>query len=167
MRKTLAFALILPVILVAIAGCSDGRKISTPPACLAAPEFWLTALSSAPERVVIEESTPISECLPEKQTVANQEEVGRTAVIVASSLSSSIKEQSAASGNQNSPSAEEAALMAGYLVGALEKGANESGGIHDVMVTRVEAAATNGLDSAGPAVRQQYQEGRDAGLADG
>ena len=167
MRKTLAFALILPVILVAIAGCSDGRKISTPPACLAAPEFWLTALSNAPEKVVIEESASISECLPEKQTVANQEEVGRTAVIVASSLAASIKGEPRAGGESNSPTAEEAALMAGYLVGALEKGANESGGIHDVMVTRVEAAATNGLDAAGPAARQQYEEGRDAGLAEG
>lgn len=167
MRKTLAFALILPVLLVTFAGCSDGRKISTPPACLAAPEFWLTALANAPERVVIEESAAISECLPEKQTVANQEEVGRTAVIVASSLAVSIKQGSAAGGESKSPTAEEAAMMAGYLVGALEKGANESGGIHDVLVTRVEAAATNGLDGASPAVRQQYEEGRDAGLSEG
>ncbi len=166
MRKTLAIALLLPVVIVAIAGCSDGRKISTPPACLTAPEFWLTALADAPDKVMIEESASISECLPEKQTVANQEEVGRTAVIVASSLASSIKDQPGGKG-QDTPTADQAALMAGYLVGALEKGANESGGIHDTLVTRVEAAATNGLDTAAPAVQKQYEAGREAGLSKG
>ena len=90
MRRSLALILILPVLAVAFAGCSDGRKIPTPAACQSAPAKWLAGLTSAPEQVMIEESTLISECFPADQSAAQQEEVGRTTVEVATALSDGI-----------------------------------------------------------------------------
>jgi len=63
--------------------------------------------------------------------------------------------------------AAEAATRAGYLVGALERGAAETGGIHAALVDRVESAATNGLEERPAAVREAYEAGRQAGLESG
>lgn len=166
MRKTLALLLLIPVLAVPFVGCTDGRKIPTPAACHTAPEFWLTALAEAPDQVLLDESTPISDCLPPDQAAGPQEEVGKTAVDVATTLAASVKGNSKST-TADSPTAGQAALMAGYLVGALEKAAKETKGIHATLLQRVEAAATNGLEQAGPAVRNEYRTGYEAGLKDG
>ena len=69
--------------------------------------------------------------------------------------------------NQGSASSEQAAIMAGYLVGAIEKGADETEGIHATLVDRVEAAATNGLAGADQQIQDAYQQGHEAGLQSG
>lgn len=166
MRKTLALLLLVPVLAVPFVGCSDGRKIPTPAACQTAPEFWLTALADAPDQVLIDGATPISECLPPDQAAAHQEEVGKTAVDAATTLAASYK-RNTGQGVESTPTADEAALMAGYLVGALEKAAEETEGIHATLVQRVEAAATNGLDQAGEPARDEYRTGYEAGRQDG
>ena len=164
MRKSLALALILPALALPFAGCGSGAGIPTPPACLTTPEIWMTALAEAPDQVLIEGDSKISECLPADQTAAQQEEVGRTAVEVASRLATFTK----ASGKDGDyESSVEAALMAGYLVGALEKAAEESEGIHATLVSRVEAAATNGLQGASPKIRRTYEKGYEAGRETG
>lgn len=164
MRKPLAICLLLPVLAIAFAGCSSGKKLPTPAACQTTPEIWLTALASAPDQVLIEQGTPISDCLPPDQSAAQQEEVGRTAVEVATTLSASIKTKP---GGGEFEAADQAALMAGYLVGALEKAADGTDGIHDTLVQRVEAAATNGLEGATQEVQGEYQAGYQAGLDKG
>ncbi|MBN8866579.1 MAG: hypothetical protein J0H98_03400 [Solirubrobacterales bacterium] len=165
MRRSVALALVVPALLLPLAGCSDGRKIPTPPVCLTAPGDWLTALDAAPDQVAIDDNTLISSCLPKDQVPAQQEEVGRTAVEVATQLAAFYK--TSGGGQKPLPSVEKAALMAGYLVGALEKGAAETQGIHSTLVNRVEAAATNGLDRAGRQVQAAYDKGREAGLESG
>ncbi len=163
MRKTLATALILPVLAVPFFGCGDKVAVPTPPSCLTAPTVWLTALASAPDQVALEKVTPISDCLPENQSAAQQQEVGHTVVEVASILA-----RASAGGVKGEASVGgQAALEAGYLVGALEKAARGSGGIHATLVERVKAAATNGLDEAGPALQAAYREGHKAGLESG
>ena len=57
--------------------------------------------------------------------------------------------------------------MAGYLVGAIEKGAEDTEGIHAALVDRVEAAATNGLEGANQQIQGAYQKGYAAGQAKG
>ncbi len=174
-RKTLAFALILPALALPFAGCSDGRKIATPPACLSDSSTWVTALAAAPDQVRISEATPISECLVKDQVAAQQQEVGKTAVEAATRLAAFYK-GAGKTGKQTdtgtkvsggSASSEQAALMAGYLVGALQKGAGETDGIHATLVNRVEAAASNGLDGADQQVQGAYQKGHQAGLDSG
>ncbi len=175
MRRTLAFALILPAIVLPFTGCSDGRKIATPPACLSDAATWVTALSDAPNQVRISGATPISECLVKEQAAAQHEEVGKTAVEVATQLAAFYKgagkdKKQTGSGekvNQGSASSEQAAIMAGYLVGAIEKGADETEGIHATLVDRVEAAATNGLAGADQQIQGAYQQGHEAGLQSG
>lgn len=163
MRKSLALALVLPVVALAFVGCSDGRKVSTPPACLTVASTWVTALADAPERVLLDGTTPISLCLPKDQSAAQHEEVGKTAVATATQLSAFYK----GSGKAASSSARQAALMAGYLVGALDKAAESTEGIHATLVDRVESAATNGLDGAGQEMQGEYQRGHEAGLKNG
>ena len=168
MRRTLAFALILPARVITFAGCSDGRKVATPPACLSAEATWVTALSDAPDQVLLEQVTPISECLPENQSASQHEEVGKTAVETATQLAAFYKADD--SGKKVQPgtaSSAQAALMAGYLVGALSKGAEDTEGIHATLINRVKAAATNGLDKASQEVQGAYQKGHQAGLESG
>ncbi len=164
MRKSLSLALILPALAILYAGCGSGAKLPTPPACQSTPEIWLTALADAPDQVLIEGDAPISTCLPSDQSAAQQEEIGRTAVEVGTRLSAFTK----ADGDEGDfESSIEAALMAGYLVGALEKGAGETEGIHSTLVDRVKSAATNGLDGASPKIRATYNTGYEAGLDKG
>ena len=165
MRRSLAFALVLPAVALAFTGCTDGRKISTPPACLTAASSWVTALADAPDEVLLDGNTQISTCLPKDQSVAQHEEVGKTAVTAATQLSAFYK--SGKVGGKVSSSARQAALMAGYLVGAVSKGAASTEGIHQTLVDRVEAAATNGLDGAGQELQGEYQRGHEAGLKNG
>ncbi len=160
MRRTLAFALVVPALLLPLAGCGSEGKVPTPPPCLAAPAAWTGALKSAPDQVLLHRVTPISLCLPKDQSPAQQEEVGRVAVEVATRLSAKSKSGSASAGASS-------ALMAGYLVGALEKGADETEGIHSTLVDRVEAAATNGLDGRDQEIQAAYQRGYEAGLKSG
>ena len=167
MRRSLALILILPVLAVAFAGCSDGRKIPTPAACQSTPAKWLAGLTSAPEQVMIEESTLISECFPADQSAAQQEEVGRTTVEVATALSDGIGAKAGSKQAADVPTGATAAIQAGYLVGAVEKAAESSAGIHATLVERVEAAATNGLDAEDQEIQGAYQRGYEAGLESG
>ena len=164
MRKPFALALILPALALAFTACGSGAKLPTPAVCLTTPGMWMTALAEAPDQVLIEDAAPISDCLPSDQAAAQQEAVGRTAVEVATRLSTFVQENGR-NGDLESPA--EAALMAGYLVGAVERGAADSEGIHDTLASRVEAAATNGLDGAGPKLERLYRKGYEAGLESG
>jgi hypothetical protein len=166
-RKSFAIALILPALALPFTGCSDGRQVATPPACMTAAQDWVTALAAAPDRVLIDQASPISDCLPKYQGAAQIQEVGNTAVEAATQLSAFLKGGSGGEAGQDTESSAEAALMAGYLVGALENGAADTRGIHDTLVQRVKAAATNHLGEASPKVRAQYRKGREAGLESG
>lgn len=163
MRKSLATALILPALALLFAGCGEKSDSSTPVACLTGSGIWKIALADVPEEVLIEQETPISDCLLPDQPAGQQEQVGQTAIALATELAATVQGQG--SGPAFDPPAREfAALQAGYLVGALEKGASRSEGIHATLVTRVEAAATNRLDQASQQTQAAFRQGREAGL---
>jgi hypothetical protein len=81
-------------------------------------------------------------------------EFGTDAVEVATRLSSEAKRPGVAG--------IAAAIRAGYLVGAVERGSEDTEGIHAALVDRIRNAATNGVDRSG-AAESHYAIGYEAG----
>lgn len=150
-------ALAVPLVGFAVSACGETDP-ETPSACLGGQAAFRQALADAPDPVRLEGDVAISDCLPRNQGAGPQESVGRNLLLVASGLA----EQGAGSGG-----ADEAALRAGYLVGAVKVGAEDSEGIHATLLDRVSSAASNHLDRAPAAVREAYEGGLAAGLEDG
>ena len=149
-----ATILLLPVLTLSVAACSGNEEIPTPVACLEGPAKLERALERAPQAVRINGRIPISTCLTPDQPNADLIEFGTSAVETATGLSSEAKKP----GVQGIV----AAIRAGYLVGALERGSEETDGIHAALVDRVRNAATNGVDRSGAAV-SHYEIGYEAG----
>lgn len=151
------YLLIIPVLLASLALAACGEDdVATPTACLQGPDKIATALVTAPDPVMIDGTMPISGCLVGDQPTGDLVTFGTDAVIVATRLGS------AAGGS--GPEAIKAAIQAGYLVGAMEKGAETSAGIHSALVDRVESAATNELERSGDGAQVHYDAGLEAGL---
>lgn len=116
--------------LVAVAaGCGD-RDDSTPVACLEGAGTYERALMSAPDEVLLAGETPISECLARNQAGGDLARVGEAMVEAATALNAEAREEPG-----------DASLQLGYLLGAAERGAEESEGIHADLVRRLTVAA--------------------------
>ena len=94
-------------------------------------DSYLTALESAPDQVRLEGETSISECLVENQAEGDLGTVGEQLVTVASDLNAEAREDPGG----------DATVQLGYLVGAVQESASETGGIHEDLVIRIDAAA--------------------------
>ncbi|MFV0486123.1 MAG: hypothetical protein ACK5NL_02880 [Vibrio fluvialis] len=176
MRRFLSICLLMPGLVLLLAGCGrQDEVVVTPAACLLGPAVWTEALASLPETgegqpgretppVLLDGRTPISDCLPAEQTAADQETVGMSVVEVATYLSAGRGSRGDGGSGGAGRQAEARAARAGYLVGALENGSRSSQGIHAALVGRVESAATNRLGDGGEALRVSYERGREAGL---
>ena len=122
--------LVLAAAVAAIAaGCSSDDE-GTPEACLAPATDYLAALRAAPGEVALG-GTPISACLVPGQDPAELGESGEAMVTAATQLNAAARRD---------PSGPESVRL-GYLVGAVQKGAAETGGIHADLVRRLDAAA--------------------------
>lgn len=161
------FAIIVLVLSSAglAAGCGGEQEVTTPAACLGPASEWQLALARAPDPVLLAGETRISDCLPANQNAADQGNVGWSAVAAATALSGGARNRTAAA--ENGPRGADAAYQAGYLAGALERGAEDSQGIHATLVDRVRSAASNGIEGEPPAIRKAFGEGRQAGLESG
>lgn len=146
----LLIALSAPV----VAACSGNQEIATPTACLEGPAKLGKALDSAPQPVRINGRIPISTCLIADQPNADLIEFGSAAVDVATGLS--------AEARRPGVPGIAAAIKAGYLVGAVERGSEETEGIHAALVDRIRNAATNGVNRSGSAM-SHYEIGYEAG----
>ena len=141
------------------AACGSSEAPETPTACLTPESAYLQALESAPDPVRLDGSTAISDCLVEEQDAGPLGQVGEAMVGAATELN-----RRALRGDG------QAATELGYLVGAAERGAEDTGGIHRDLILRVESAATyagpsgEGLD---PEVQRDYDHGFSAGRATG
>ncbi len=155
--------LAMPLVVLGATGCGETDP-ATPAACLGGPAGFRQALADAPDPVRLEGDLAISDCLPRNQGAGLQESVGRSLLLVASGLAG---QRTGGGEAESSANAETAALQAGYLVGAVRRGAEDSEGIHATMVDRVSSSAENGLDREPAAVRQAYDRGLAAGLDDG
>lgn len=155
MRATLVTTLAVVIAAaVILPGCGN-TEVETPEACLESPAQIAAALRNAPEAVVLDEDTKLSDCLVRNQPEGDLVNFGTNITEVASGLG--------AAASEPGPDGLKAAIDAGYLVGALERGAENSEGIHATLVERVKAAATNGLARASKIKRAHYEAGLEAG----
>jgi hypothetical protein len=155
MRARIAIALSA---LAVVAGCgsTDG---STPVACLEGEGAYLRALEDAPGTVRLGGDTPISSCLAENQAGGALATVGTAMVAAATELNADARDDLGGAAN----------VQLGYLVGAAQRGADGTQGIHAELLRRLAAAARYSPDSQPlPATfLDAYQRGFDAGRSRG
>ena len=151
---TLALALLACVTSLAGAGCG-GTDDSTPVACLEGERVYVRALAAAPGAVQLRGETPISECLAENQGGGELATVGTALVRAATELNAEAREDPGGPAN----------LQLGYLLGAAERGASETGGIHAELIRRLTAAARYSPDTRPLTATflETYREGFDVG----
>lgn len=144
--------------LAVLAGCGSTDS-STPVGCLERPGPYLAALKAAPGAVELSDGTPISDCLVENQPGGDLATVGTAMVVTATRLNAEARERPGGAAN----------LRLGYLLGAAERGAEDTSGIHTDLVRRLTAAARySPTDRPLPATfLETYREGFDAGRARG
>lgn len=140
------------------AGCGE-QSGETPVACLEAPVVYFNAVAEAPGKARLNGEVPISDCLPENQAGGDLAHVGYTMLDVATMLNA---------GARGKPGGE-ANLQIGYLIGAAERGAEGTEGIHDELIRRLTAAArfSPGNRPLPATFLATYKRGFDAGHAGG
>jgi hypothetical protein len=138
------------------AGCSDsGEDELAPSACLAGSTAYMRALESAPGEVLLEGEDPISDCLTPEQEGGQLASIGQEMIAAATELNAAAQE------NPTGPEA----LRLGYLVGAVERGAE---GIHADLVRRLNTAARFSPDGLlPPEFERTFGQGYAAGLESG
>lgn len=127
-------ALILLALLalsMAAAACGEDDDDATPVACLEGEGAYARALESAPGPVRLDGDTPISECLTRSQSAGHLGRLGTILVGLTTELNAEAR-----SDPGGSPT-----LQLGYLVGAVERGSERTGGVHAELRRRLEAAA--------------------------
>jgi hypothetical protein len=141
-----------------LAGCG-GNDDSTPVACLEGTEAYLSALDAAPDEVRLGGETPISECLAENQQAGDLATVGETMIEAATRLNAEARAKPGGEAN----------LQLGYLLGAAERGAAETEGIHADLLRRLTVAArfAPGTEPLPGAFLRTYRGGFDAGRSGG
>jgi len=144
--------------LAALAGCG-GQDDSTPVACLEGASAYEKALREAPGEVLLGDETPISDCLASNQQAGDLARVGEAMVETATTLNAEARK---ADGGQP-------AVELGYLLGAAQRGAEDSEGIHADLVRRLTVAArfAPGREPLSPQFLSAYREGFDAGHSGG
>lgn len=156
LRPLAALAVASAAVFAGACGDSDD---GTPIACLEGTPTYLAALEDAPGVVRLDGETLISECLTANQAGGDLAEVGTAMVAAATKLNAEARAQPGGASN----------LQLGYLLGAAERGAEGSEGIHAELVRRLSAAARYSPDNQPlpSAFLRTYREGFDAGSAGG
>jgi len=150
-------AAVLAVAVLVLAACGK-QDDSTPVACLEGQDIYLAALAKAPGEVKLAGGTPISECLAENQSGGDLANVGEAMVETATVLN----------GEARAEPEGPAPLRLGYLIGAAQRGAAATEGIHSDLIRRLTVAARySGEGPLPPAFVSAYREGFDAGRAGG
>lgn len=156
MRRFLAIAALSFGLIAAGCGAPDD---STPVACLEGAPAYLRALEDAPGEVELGGATPISGCLAQNQTGGDLATVGNAMLTATTKLNVEARAEPGRAAN----------LRLGYLLGAAERGAEHTEGIHAELIRRLSAAARYSPDNQPlPATfLDAYQRGFDAGRARG
>ena len=102
---------------------------STPVACLEGRRTYLTALEDAPGEVMLDGEAPISECLAENQQAGDLATVGEAMVAAATKLNAEARAEPGGDAN----------LQLGYLIGAAQRGAEGTEGIHADLIRRLSS----------------------------
>jgi hypothetical protein len=148
----------LILILLAMVGCGSADD-STPVACLEGPETYERALTAAPDEVLLEGETLVSECLARNQSSGDLTRVGEALIETATKLNAEARAEPGG----------DAAVQLGYLLGAVQRGSEESEGIHSDLVRRLAVAAryAPGKRPLSQKFLAGYREGFDAGRTGG
>ncbi len=156
--RPIALLALAAILVSAAAGCGK-QSDRTPVACLGGAGNYLHALLGAPERVRLAYNTPISSCLAQNQQAGDLAAVGTATVAAATNLNAEARAQPGGAAN----------LQLGYLLGAAQRGADRTEGIHAELIRRLSAAARYSPDNRPlPAVFEDvYRRGYDAGHASG
>ncbi|HEY2334923.1 MAG TPA: hypothetical protein VGH58_07955 [Solirubrobacterales bacterium] len=156
--RTALVILAAAVAILAAAGCGEPSGIS-PIACREGRGAYLKALGDAPGSVKVRGETPISDCLVESQKAGDLATVGTAMVAAATKLNAEARAEPGGAAN----------LQLGYLLGAAQRGADRTDGIHAELIRRLSAAARYSPDNRAlsPAFAHAYREGFDAGEARG
>jgi hypothetical protein len=157
MWRPLPIALLASITLLG-AACG-GNDDSTPVACLEGAGTYLAALESAPGEVELAGSTPISACLTANQAGGDLAEIGGAMLSAATKLNAEARAEPGGDAN----------LRLGYLLGAAQRGADGSEGIHAELIRRLGAAARYSPDNRPlpAAFLHTYRRGYDAGFKRG
>ncbi len=150
---------LLALAALAAAGCGSGGESATPTACLGPRADYLKALQSAPGEVRLAGDTSISDCFGGTQGAGDQAQVGGTVVGVATELNAAARRDPEG----------HAAVMLGYLAGAVHEGASHSSGITTDLVRRLDTAArfNPGSGTLGAAFERAFGKGYAAGQEGG
>ena len=136
-------------------GCSNSEPEGTPDACLVGSEEYVRALAAAPGEVRLDGEIPISDCLVPEQEGGDLARVGQEMIKAATDLNA------AARRDPTSP----ASVQLGYLVGAVERGAE---GIHTDLKRRLSSAARFSSQGLLPVeFERTFGQGYSAGLESG
>jgi hypothetical protein len=136
------------------AGCGKTDD-ATPVACLDGADAYLEALGDAPGEVRLSGEVPLSECLAQNQAGGDLATVGGAMLTAATKLSAEARAQPGGAAN----------VRLGYLLGAAQRGAERTEGIHAELIRRLSAAARYSPDNRPlpPRFLRVYGEGFDAG----
>lgn len=139
-------------------GCGN-QDDSTPAACLGFAPAYEKALKDAPGEVLLDGETAISDCLVPNQSGGDLARVGEAMLETATDLNAEARAEPGGG----------AALQLGYLLGAVQRGAEESEGIHSDLVRRLTVAAryAPGKEPLPEEFLSAYEEGFDAGCSIG
>ena len=153
--SAIAFTCLLALL---AAGCGN-QDDSTPVACLEGSGAYLAALDAAPAAVKLAGEAPISACLAENQQGGDLANVGTALVEAATELNAEARAEPGGSAN----------LQLGYLIGAAQRGADSSEGIHSDLLRRLTVAAryAPGREPLSPTFLDTYRQGYDAGHGEG
>lgn len=158
MRRAIAASALAALCAGALAACGSDSTPSTPTACLQGPQTFLTALAKAPGPVRIDTSgTLISDCVLPAQSAGELTQVGSSLVVAATKLNVSGR----ADPTGNDP------VELGYLVGAVQRGARDTAGIHADLLRRLDSAARFSPGALPPAFAAGYAAGLKAGAKSG
>jgi hypothetical protein len=151
-------AIVAVALAVSTSGCG-ATSDATPVACLEGAGSYLTALKDAPQTVKLRGETPISGCLVDNQKAGDLATVGTAMVAAATKLNGEARAAPGGAAN----------LRLGYLLGAAQRGADGTDGIHADLIRRLSASARYSPDGRPlpAAFLRTYREGFDAGKARG
>jgi hypothetical protein len=143
------------IVVLAIAGCGSADQDKTPVACLSGPRAFADALREAPGAVRLGGGTLISECIVRNQGAGDLGNVGGTLVKVSTELNTEARAKPGGPAN----------VELGYLIGAVNRGAANTTGIHAELVRRLAVAANFSPGGAAlpSAFRREYEKGYAAG----
>lgn len=137
------------------AGCGGAAPSPLADGCVAGPERIIEVLATAPGPVVVEDGTPLSQCVADGTDDGELQSVG----IAFSRAAERLRETA-----ERDP---DAALRLGYLVGVTQRGAARTNGVMAELVRRIEIVAGRTVDDATPDARRALERGLAAGAARG